>query len=141
MPTASLPRWKRQSTSDLALVDKCYDLNGLKKSNSKCKAPVLGRTQNKPTLRRESTIIPITSHLEMFGVNIDDQLKFDNHVSEVSKKVSQQIAVLRRMKRMLPFEMRRDLYLSFIAPHFNYCSETWRRKLDNSLGYYVTFVK
>lgn len=111
--------------SDFALVDKCYDLNGLKKSNSKYKAPVLGRTQNKPTLRRESTIIPITSHFEMFGVNIDDQLKFDNHVSEVSKKVSQQIAVLRRMKRMLPFEMRHDLYLSFIAPHFNYCSETW----------------
>ena len=60
----------------------------------------------------------------MLGVNIDDQLKFDNHVSEVSKKVSQQIAVLRRMKRMLPFQIRRDLYLSFIAPHFNHSSET-----------------
>ena len=60
----------------------------------------------------------------MLGVNIDDQLKFDNHVSEVSKKVSQQIAVLRRMKRMLPFQIRRDLYLSLIAPHFNHSSET-----------------
>ena len=109
--------------SDLALVDKCYGLNGLKRSNSKYQATVPGRTQNKPTLRRENTI---TSHLEMLGVNIEDQLKFDNHVSEGSKKVSQQIAVLRRMKRMLPFEIRRGLYLSFIAPHFNYCSETWR---------------
>ena len=26
---------------------------------------------------------------------------------------------------MLPFEIRRDLYLSFIAPHFNYCFQTW----------------
>ena len=26
---------------------------------------------------------------------------------------------------MLPFETRRDLYLAFILPHFNYCSETW----------------
>ena len=29
------------------------------------------------------------------------------------------------MKKMLPFETRRDLYLAFILPHFNYCTETW----------------
>jgi len=31
--------------------------------------------------------------LEILDVNIDDQFKFDNHVSEVSRKVSQQIVV------------------------------------------------
>ena len=40
-------------------------------------------------------------------------------------KVSQQIAVLKRMKHILPFETRKCLYLAFIIPHFNYCSETW----------------
>ena len=39
--------------------------------------------------------------------------------------VSQQVAVLRRMKKMLPFETRMKLYQSFIVPHFNYCAETW----------------
>ena len=34
-----------------------------------------------------------------------------------------QIAVLRHVKKMLPFEIRRDLYLSFIVAHFNYCSK------------------
>ena len=29
------------------------------------------------------------------------------------------------MKKMLPFETRRDIYLSFILPHFEYCSESW----------------
>ena len=29
------------------------------------------------------------------------------------------------MEKMLPFEIRRDFYLSYIVPHFNYCSETW----------------
>ena len=28
-------------------------------------------------------------------------------------------AVLRLMKKMLPLNIKRDLYLSFIAPHFN----------------------
>ena len=29
------------------------------------------------------------------------------------------------MKKILPFETRKYLYLAFIMPHFNYCSETW----------------
>ena len=85
----------RAINSDLALVDKWYDLNGLnKRNNSKYQAIFIGKTQNKPTFSCKITIIPITPHLEMLGVNIDDQLKFDNYdVSKVSTKVSQQIAV------------------------------------------------
>ena len=48
-----------------------------------------------------------------------------HHVAKICRKVSQQTAVLKRMKKMLPFETRRDLYLAFILPHFNYGSETW----------------
>ena len=43
----------------------------------------MGKTQNKPTFMCENTIIPITSYLEMLDINIDEQLKFDNHQSEV----------------------------------------------------------
>ena len=88
------PEVERKISWDHALVDKWYDMNGLKRSNSKYQAIVKGKTQNKPTYRCENTIIPITSHLEILGSNIDDQFKFDNHVSEVSRKVSQQMVVL-----------------------------------------------
>ena len=30
-----------------------------------------------------------------------------------------------RLKKILPFELRTDIYRPFIAPHFNYCSESW----------------
>ena len=46
---------ERAINSDLA-----YDLNGLKRNNSKYQAIVMGKTQNKPTFRCENTIIPIT---------------------------------------------------------------------------------
>ncbi len=26
---------------------------------------------------------------------------------------------------MLPFHTKKDIYFSFILPHFNYCSEVW----------------
>ena len=39
--------------------------------------------------------------------------------------VSEQVAVLNRLKKILPFELRIDIYRAFIAPHFNYRSESW----------------
>ena len=52
-------------------------------------------------------------------------MKFERHIANVCRKVSLQIAVLKRMKKILPFETRKCLYLGFLIPHFNYCSETW----------------
>ena len=73
----------------------------------------------------ENIAIPITEDLEMLGVTVDDKMKFEKHIAKVCRKVSQQIAVLKRMKKIFPFETRKCLYLAFIIPHFNYCSETW----------------
>ena len=39
--------------------------------------------------------------------------------------MSQQIAVLKRTKKLLPLKLREKLYRAFIAPHFNYCAESW----------------
>ena len=85
----------------------------------------MGRSDATPDFKCENSSIPVTKEFDMLGITIDNKLKFDNHVAKICRKVSQQIAVLKRMKKMLPFETRRDLYLAFILPHFNYCSETW----------------
>ena len=43
---------------------------------------------------------------------------------EAILKVSQKIAVFKRMKKLLPLVLREKLYRAFIAPHFNYCVES-----------------
>ena len=43
----------------------------------------------------------------------------------MSQLVSQQITVLKRMKKLLLLKLREKLYGAFIAPHFNYCAESW----------------
>ena len=43
---------------------------------------------------------------------------------EAILKVSQLIAVFKRMKKLLPLVLREKLYRAFIAPHFNYCVES-----------------
>ena len=111
--------------SDLELVDKWYDENSLKRNNSKYQAVVMGKSDVTLDFKCENSHIPVTKEFEMLGITIDNKLKFDNHVAKICRKVSQQIAVLKRMKKMLPFKTRHVLYLAFILPHFNYCSETW----------------
>lgn len=97
---------ERAINSDLSLLDKWYDLNGLKRNNNIQNTKPLSWAKHKTNqhLGVKNTIIPINFHLEMLGVNIDEQLKFNNHVSKVTRKVSQQIAVLR--EKMLPFKVR-----------------------------------
>ena len=51
----------------------------------------------------------------------DDILKFDRQVAKICRKVSRQVAVLiKRMRNVLPFEVRKNIYFSFVAPHFDY---------------------
>ena len=89
--------------NDLARVDIWYEENGMKRNPAKYQAIVMGKTQIKPQFYCENTEIPI-------GVTVDDKLKFDKHVAKVCRKVSRQVAVLKRMKKMLPFETRKSIY-------------------------------
>ena len=46
-------------------------------------------------------------------------------IRKICRKVSLQVAVLNRLKKILPFELRIGIYRAFIAWNFNYCSESW----------------
>ena len=92
----------------------------------------MGKTQCKPEFRCENTVIPIGEEFDLLGVNVDEKLKFDKHIAKVCRKVSQQVAVLKRMKKILPYEIRKTVYFSFIAPDFNYCAESWHFCSKNS---------
>ena len=85
----------------------------------------------------EGTVIPIQDEIELLGVTLDNKLKFEGHIHKICRKVSQQVAVLNRLKKISPFELtesRIDIYRAFIAPHFNYCSESWHHCGERGSG-------
>ena len=110
---------------DLPNVDKWCEENGMKRNTSKYQAIVMEKTQVRPQFHCKNAILPITEDFEMLGVTAEDKMKFEKHIAKVCRKISQQVAALKRMKKMLPLETRKRLYRAFIIPHFNYCSETW----------------
>ena len=70
----------------------------MKRNASKYQAIVMGKSQVKPQFYSENTAIPITGELEMLGVAVHDKMKFEKHIANVCRKVSQQIAVLANEK-------------------------------------------
>ena len=52
-------------------------------------------------------------------------------MDEITKKISQRIGVLHRVKYLLPEETRQTLYFSLIAPLFDYADIVWGDKNNN----------
>ena len=114
--------WRKQKilkNRDLGRTDEWYVTNGMKRNHKKYKAMVVGKSEANATFMCERTVIPIEREVELLGVVVDSKLKFEGHISKICRKVSQQVAVFNRMKKMLPPEIRKQLYQSFIVPHFN----------------------
>ena len=110
-------------STDLKRVDEWFDKNKMQRNPSKYTAIVFGNLRTgPPRFVCENTVIPLNEKVELLGVTIDKKLKLRSKDLSSSKSAS---GVLRRMKKMLPFETRMKLYQSFIVPHFNCCAETW----------------
>ena len=68
---------------------------------------------------------------------MDDQLSFSDNKSDVCKKASRMVGVLRRLRKMIGCEAKLQLYRTAILPHLTYCHIVWhfckqsdRRKLE-----------
>ena len=59
------------------------------------------------------------------GIQIDNQLKWKDHISQVSSKVVQSIGYIKYARRFLPRDTLRMLYLGLVEPHFKYCCSVW----------------
>ena len=111
--------------SDLGKIDNWYEENEMRRNHDKYKAMVMRKTSRDPVFKCEGTCIPLVEEVELLGVTVDNKLKFESQIKKICRKVSHQIAVLKRMKKLLPLKLREKLYRAFIAPHFNHCAETW----------------
>ncbi|KAL9978894.1 hypothetical protein ACROYT_G016477 [Oculina patagonica] len=62
---------------------------------------------------------------KLLGVTIDSKLSFDEHIDDLCRKVSQRIAVLKRIKKFLPFQQRIAYYNAMIKQDMLYASVVW----------------
>ena len=65
--------------------------------------------------------INLTASMNALGINIDDKLNFNSHVSNMCNKAGKQLNVLQQLKGSLDYASRLSIYKSFIMSNFNYC--------------------
>ena len=48
--------------------------------------------------------------MHLLGVSIDDNLNFNDHITNITRKVSNQLQVLKRHKNLIPVSVKAILY-------------------------------
>ena len=72
-----------------------------------------------------NVIIQQTDNIKFLGVNIDKKLKWNLHIMTKCNQVSKTLAVMCRIKHLLPKNVLLTLYNALIAPHLTYGIVAW----------------
>ena len=59
------------------------------------------------------------------GVILNEHLNWNKHIDEQNKKISNNIALLRRARLFVPEHILNIMYNAFVIPNFYYCSTVW----------------
>ena len=70
-------------------------------------------------------LISRTNSFECLGVMLDERLRWDLHVEKTCKKIGGDIAVMKRIKPLVPDDTLQTIYRVMIQPYFDYCSPLW----------------
>ena len=106
---------------------KWFAENHMKANPDKFQALAVGKhtMDENITFNLENNVINCEEHVKLLGVTIDFKLNFNLHISNVCKKASRQLNVLKRIGRNLCRLGKLNVYYSFIMSNFNYCPLVW----------------
>ena len=92
----------------------------------KFKVMFLGLKQHQEFfLEIENKSIDVTRSVELLGINVDDELKFNKHVKTMCQNVSRKISGFSRVAPYIDEKTGKILYHTFIMSNFNYCPFIW----------------
>ena len=66
-------------------------------------------------------------HVKILGVTLDNQLKYDQHINQVCKKVNSKTAMLKKSNSLFPHKFKTLLFKLLLMPHYDYCSSLFMK--------------
>lgn len=122
------PTWEmafRMINNDLKEIYNWLNENKLLLNVKKTKWMALDRVKmidNEGEIRIGAEIIERVECIKYLGVHIDDQLTFSEHIDVTARNAAQKTNILFRLSKKLTFNTKKQIYMSIIAPIFEYCS-------------------
>ena len=77
--------------------------------------------------------IKVVSSVKLLGLQLDDKLNFNLHISNICKSASNQLNALIGLKKFMNFEEKKILISSYFMANFNYCPLVWMLSNASSL--------
>ena len=84
-----------------------------------------GRIDNSYPLHFNNTKVNSSNSVMLLGIEIDNQLNFNNHIRSLTKKAAGELNYLCKNGNYLNEEAKKILIESFIMANFNYCPLVW----------------
>ena len=77
------------------------------------------------SLNINQEVINSENCVKLLGVEIDNKLSFQKHISLLVKKASNQLNAISRMQKSMGFKEKKILLNSFVYSNFNDCPLVW----------------
>ena len=119
----------KNMNSDLDDLTNWFKANRLALNVNKSNCMLFQPNGNQNTLGNTLNIgvDPIEHKLycKFLGIFIDNQLRWNNHLSHVSAKLSRSVYILKTVKHILPLTLLRSLYYTMVQPYLTYGIILW----------------
>ena len=122
--------------NDTSILIRWFNDNYFKMNADKCHLLVTKQEDNVYATIDGHTI-PTSKSVKLLGVQIDNNLDFNEHVSNICKKVSKKLHALRRVSCFISKSKLRIIMKAFIESQFGYCPLVWMfhsRTLNNRIN-------
>ena len=88
---------------------------------------IVGRHKQKEkiNLNINGAEIKCQNSVTLLGVEIDNELNFNNHISNICKKAGNKINAISRIQNFLDQKEKEALVNTFVYSNFNFCSVVW----------------
>ena len=121
---------EKQVNLDLDLVSNWLTSNGLISNTKKSEVMLIGSNHAVKNARElevvlDDKVLKQTEHFKYLGVNIDNRLSWNNHVSYVSTKIYPKLKMLNRISSYLSRKVLLRIYKQTILPILDYACIVW----------------
>ena len=81
--------------------------------------------QETPKLKIYNNEIGTTKSVNLLGMEIDNQLRFNQHISKLCSKATMQLNAICRLAKFMGNEQKIAMINSFVYSNFNCCPLVW----------------
>ena len=116
---------------DLENVNEWLIANKLTLNQSKTEFMLIGSRQRirtfetSPSLEISGMPINRVSHTKSIGVYLVENLIWNEHINQISRKIASGIGALKRIRSFVPDTTLQFIFNSLVQPYFDYCCVVW----------------